>query len=121
MPRRTADKRVKAYELGVIPDVVRTKFEAKKDFMVDQQQAQQTALVDIENRVAEVLDANGIIGNFRIPYLNYARALFRAKGHNSGLALVKIADAEKSKFVALGCDPTILDKIKSIVIGEMAY
>ena len=43
MPRRTADKRVKAYELGVIPDVDRTKNEAKKDFMVEQQQAQQTA------------------------------------------------------------------------------
>lgn len=121
MPRRSADKRVKAYDLGVIPDVVRTKFEAKKDFMVDQQQAQQTALVDMESRIAEVLDANGIVGNFRIPYLNYGRALFRAKGHNSGQALVKIAEAEKAKFVALGCDPTILDKIRDIVIGAVYY
>jgi len=121
MPRRTADKRVKAYDLSLIPDVVKTKIENKKEFMVEQQQAEQTALVDMENRIQAILDEEGIVGNFRIPYLNFGRRLFEAKGHNSGLALVKIANAEKAKYVALGCDPTILDKIMSIVIGVTAY
>jgi len=121
MPRRSADKRIQAYELGLIPDVVQTKLNAKKNFMVEQEQAMQTALVTMEDRIAEILDNEGIIGNFRIPYLNFGRTLFRAKGHNSGVALQKIASAEKAKWVALGCDPAILDKIATVVIGETPY
>jgi len=121
MPRRSADKRVQAYELGLIPDVVQTKLNAKKSFMVDQEQAMQTALVDMESRIAEILDNAGVIGNFRIPYLNFGRTLFRAKGHNSGVALSKIAAAEKAKWVALGCDASLLDKIATVVIGETTY
>jgi len=121
MPYRNYDKRVKAYDLTVIPDVVRTKFDAKKSFMLDQQQEMQKILTDVEIKVKEILDDAGIVGNFRIPYLNYARALIRASGHQHGIALRKVATAEKSKFVALGCDPEILDKITEVVIGALAY
>ena len=78
-------------------------------------------LVDIETAVRALLDDNGIIANMRVMYLNFARALYRAKGHNSGLALRKIATAEKAKFVQYGLDPDILDAIIEIVIGTTAY
>jgi len=121
MPYRNATQRVRNYDLAVIPDNVRAKFEARKEEMVEEQQAMQSQLVDVEVRVREILDQNGIMANFRIPYLNFARTLFRAKGHNSGVALQKIATAEKAKFVAYGLDPAILDQIIQIVCGAPAY
>jgi len=120
-PYRGYDKRWKNYDLSVIPDNVRAKFDARKSSMVEGQQEMQAELVDIETRVRQKLDENGIIANIRVMYLNFARALIRAKGHNSGLALRKIAAAEKAKFVQYGLDATLLDEIIYIVIGAAAY
>jgi len=121
MPYRTYETRVRKYELGVIPDNVAAKFTALKPLMLDGQEARQAELVDIETKVRGVLDDAGVLGNLRVPYLNFARALYRAKGHNSGVALQKLATAEKAKWVQLGFDATILNKIIYLVIGMAAY
>jgi len=121
MPYRVYEKRTKSYDKAVIPDVARMKFEARKPDMLAWQEEQQLAITDFETKVRAELDKEGITINFRIPYLNFARALFRAKGHNSGVALQKIATAEKAKFTSLGLDPSVLDKIIYIVIGVPAY
>jgi len=118
---RGYDKRTQNYDLSVIPDNVRAKFEARKTQMVNGQQEAQAEIVDIETKVRQKLDDYGVIANFRVPYLNFARALYRAKGHNSGVALQKVAAAEKAKFVQYGLDPTILDDITYIVTGMPAY
>jgi len=120
-PYRGYDKRTRNYETSVIPDNVRAKFDARKTDMVKGQQEMQAELVDVETKVREKLDENGIIANMRVMYLNYARALIRAKGHNSGLALRKVAAAEKAKFVQYGLDATLLDEITYIVIGAAVY
>jgi len=121
MPYRDYSWRTRKYELAVIPDNVRAKFEALKPLMLDGQEEAQSLLTDIEKSVRAKLDDEGIVGNFRIPYLNFARALFRAAGHQSGVALQKVATAEKAKFVQYGLDPAILDAIIQIVIGMVAY
>jgi len=121
MPYRTYEKRTRKYELGVIPDNVRAKFELLKPLMLDGQEEAQSDIVTFETKVREVLDDNGVLANTRVMYLNFARALYRAKGHNAGVALRKIATAEKAKFVQYGLDATILDSIIYIVIGAAAY
>ncbi len=121
MPYRDWQTRLRKYELGVIPDNVRAKFEALKPLMVDLQEQMQAEITDFETKVRAILDEYGVVANLRVMYLNFARALFRAKGHQSGTALRKIATAEKAKFVTYGLDPEILDKIIMLVIGTTAY
>lgn len=121
MPYREFKERVTNYELAVIPDVVKTKFENRKENMVSGQNAMQSLIVDMEKSVRAILDENGILGVLRVPYLNLARALFRAKGHQTGLALRKVAAAEKAKAVAYGLDPDIVDEIINKVVGAAAY
>lgn len=111
MPRRNAERRVEKYEKSVIPDVVRAKFEALKSLMVSGQNAMQAMLVDLETKVGEILNEAGIAGVHRIPYLNFARAIFRASLSYSGNALKTIADAEKAKYKGLGLNETVLNKI----------
>ena len=121
MPYRNYDKRVRNYDLAVIPDVVRSKFEARKPAMLDGQEEYQKTLTDVEIAVRGILDDEGVVANMRVMYLNFARTLVRASGHQSGVALQKIAAAEKAKFTTYGLDPSILDKIVKMVIGMVAY
>jgi len=121
MPYRDFTDRVENYDLAVIPDVVKTKFENRKNKMVQLQQMGQAQLTDMEKTVRSILDENGIFGVFRVPYLNLARALFRAKGHQSGMALRKTANAWKQKAIAEGLDPDIVDAVVEAVIGAEAY
>jgi len=121
MPYRSYEQRVDSYQKAVIPDVVRAKFDARKPSMLAGQQARQREIVDFETKIREVLDDNGIVSNLRVMYLNFGRELFRAKGHQSGTALRKMATSIRSKFVELGLDPTILDQIIYLVIGVPYY
>lgn len=121
MPYRTAETRTRKYDLGLIPDNVLAKFTALKPLMLDGQELMQSQIVAIETAVRAELDDQGVLANWRIPYLNFARALFRAKGHNAGLALRKIATAEKAKFVSYGLETSILETICYIVIGAAQY
>ncbi|HIP92675.1 MAG TPA: hypothetical protein EYH25_04425 [Thermotoga sp.] len=121
MPYRDFTERVENYDLAVNPEIVKMKFEARKAKMVQQMQKAHAQLTEMEKAVRSILDDEGILGVMRVPYLNFARALFRAKGHQGGLALRKTATAWKAKAVAEGLDPVILDKIIKAVIGEEAY
>jgi len=121
MPYRDETIRTRKYSLAVLPDVVSSKFASLKPLMVEQQQARQAEIVTFETAVREKLDDYGIIGNFRVMYLNFARAIYRASGHNSGIALKKIVTAEKAKFTQYGLDPAILDEVAACVIGAKAY
>ncbi|MEM2262126.1 MAG: hypothetical protein QXK24_06715 [Ignisphaera sp.] len=111
MVRSSAERRVTKYEKTVVPDIVKTKFEALKDIMVANQNAMQSLIVDMEMKVGQVLNEAGIAGVNRIPYLNFARTIFRASLSYSGLALRTLADGEKAKYTALGLNSTVLDAI----------
>jgi len=121
MPYRGYDKRVRNYDLSVIPDNVRAKFDARKPAMLDGQEEWQKTITEKEVAIRKILDDNGVLANFRVMYLNFGRALIRASGHNSGIALRKIASAEKAKFVEYGLVPAILDEICQAVIGALPY
>jgi len=121
MPYRDDQTRTRAYDLGVLPDNIRATFASKKPLMLDLQESAQAQIVALEVRIREKLDDVGILGGFRPMYLNFGRALFRAKGSQSGVALQKIATAEKAKFVEYGLDPEVLDEIIYFAIGEAAY
>jgi len=122
MPKyRTSEWRLRKYELGVIPDNVRAKFEALKPFMVDYQEVTQSEIVAFETKIKSILDEEGIPGPLRVMYLNFGRALYRASLHQTGSALNTYALAEKAKCVQLGLKPEILDKIAQAVIGWVPY
>jgi len=123
MPYRDEIIRARKYELGVIPANVEAKFTALKPLMQDLQEARQAEIVMIEKCAREKLDDAGIVGTFRIAYLNFVRAIYRASGGQSGDALAKVVTAETAKFSAVGydLDPTLLADIATCVTGAVAY
>jgi len=121
LPYRDAQTRVRKYELGVIPANVEAKFTALKPLMVDLQEARQAEIVMIETCARGKLDDYGIIGNARIGYLNFVRAIYHHAGSQKGIALNKLVSAEKAKWVEMGYDPNILDDLASCVTGAKPY
>jgi len=121
MPYRDEEIRARKYELAIIPDNVAAKFTALKPLMQDLQEARQAEIVTIEVCVREHLDDEGVMGSFRIPYLNFARAIYSKSGSQSGVALQKVVTAEKAKFSSYGLDGDILDTCASCVVGTTPY
>jgi hypothetical protein len=121
MPYRTFAQRVAKYSKAVIPANVAAKFTAELTDMIAGQQAQQSLIVAMEESIRSYLDGLGVVGNLRIPYLNFGRTLFKTKGSTAGIALQKKATAEKAKWVSLGFDATILEKVVALVIGWPSY
>jgi len=113
--------RIRKWDLNVVPDVVKTKFENLKPLMYEGQTRAQGEICQFEIAIRNLLSDEGIIGVDRVRYLNFGRALYRARGHQTGLSLQKLAAAEKSKFVNIGLDAAILDRISQIVIGALPY
>lgn len=111
MVRNSAERRVAKYEKTLVPDIVRTKFEALKETMVANQNAMQALIVQMETEVGQVLNEAGIAGVNRVPYLNFARTIFRASLSYSGQALRALAEAEKAKAIALGLNENTLNAI----------
>jgi len=121
MPYRDEEIRCRKYDLAIIPDNIAAKFTALKPLMQDLQEARQAEIVTIEVCAREKMDDEGIIGNFRVMYLNFVRALYRASGAQSGISLQKMCTAEKAKFVSYGLDATLLDSVATCVVGTTAY
>lgn len=121
MPYRDEEIRARKYDLAIIPDNIAAKFTALKPLMQDLQEARQAEIVIIEVCCRNKLDDAGIQGSFRVPYLNFVRALYGKSGSQSGLALSKVVTAEKAKFVSYGLDATLLDQVASCVVGIQPY
>jgi hypothetical protein len=121
LPYRDEEIRTRKYELSIIPDNIAAKFTALKPLMQDLQEARQAEIVTIEVCAREKMDDLGILGSFRIPYLNFVRAIYRGSGSQSGVALQKVVTAEKAKFVSYGLDATTLDNIALCVVGTSPY
>ena len=121
MPYRDEEIRTRKYDLAILPDNISAKFASLKPLMQDLQEARQAEIVTIEVCCREKLDDAGIMGNFRVMYLNFVRALYRGSGSQSGNALAKIVTAEKAKFVSYGLDATLLDSVALCVVGISEY
>lgn len=121
MPYRDEQIRARKFDLAIIPDNISAKFTALKPLMQDLQEARQAEIVTIEVCAREKMDDLGIMGSFRISYLNFVRAIYRAAGAQSGAALQKMVTAEKAKFVSYGLDPTTLDAVATCVHGAVHY
>lgn len=121
MPYRDEEIRTRKYELAIIPDNIAAKFTALKPLMQDLQEARQAEIVTIEVCCRQKLDTAGILGNFRVMYLNFVRAIYRASGAQSGDALKKMVTAELAKFTAYNLDPVILEDVATCVVGVTPY
>lgn len=105
--------RIKKYEGKVVGDVVKARFDALKDAMLEQQQVRFSDLENIENTVKSIVEPLGV-ATIMIPhYLNFARELYRLAQRFSGTTLNNEATLVFQKWKARGLTVDILKSIGS--------
>jgi len=74
------------------------------------------ARAEVDSKVASILTANNITATDRIKYHNFARAI--EKRVREGTLTSDFIEAEKAKFIALGCEESVLDQIVEALRGQ---
>ncbi|MEM2383199.1 MAG: hypothetical protein QW521_03415 [Desulfurococcaceae archaeon] len=69
--------------------------------------------------VYKILDRYRIVGNFRIPYLNFARKLYHLKMRYGPEALEEAARYERAKYESMGLNREVLDAIVALFTGRV--
>jgi len=75
----------------------------------------------VTQKIAPVLDRNGVFSSFRVIYRAYAEELWRLKESFSGKALDSSANAISAKYEMYGCDTDILKEVAYVMGLEVDF
>lgn len=89
------------------------------DDMARRYEEAMSAVCIMEEKVSQVLDARGVHTSFYVPYLDFARQLFKLSRQQatSGQSLAMAAKVLLDKWAARGASPVILAAIRSEVFN----
>ena len=93
----------------------------KSSVMEPRYEAAISQVTDAREVARKILNENGVEpGKWGI-HIAFAMALASAKFSFAGPTLAKVAQALKARFVGLGADPTICDKLIEAIVGALVY
>lgn len=116
---RDASRRTAKYSAKIVGDVVKNRFDALKDVMVEQATDRFATLVQKEEATKSILTARGVPSTLVPFYLSYSRELWGLTLKHSGAILEAEAQLAKNKWAsaARGLSGSILIEIASGVYG----
>jgi hypothetical protein len=110
------------WEAKYTPERVKATLDAVHEKAADRYKAATVELCLMEDKTRQVLNAAGIHSPFYVPYLDFARQLWRLsrKRGISGESFALAAQVLLDKWAARGCDADVLAAIRTGVfnIGE---
>jgi hypothetical protein len=112
-------RRVHRWRKKFTPDKQRATIADIYDDMAQRYEAAMTAVCIMEEKVKQTLDAQGVHTSFYVPYLDFARQLFKLSRQQaiSGDSLALAAKVLLDKWVARGADVSVLAAIRSEVFN----
>jgi hypothetical protein len=116
---RDATRRTSKYAAKIVGDVIKNRFDAQKDSMVEQETDQFAALVAKETATKNLLTGWGVPTPLVPFYLSFSRELYGITKRHSGLIAQKEAEiaVRKWKDPARGLNPYYLQVIAQDVYG----
>jgi len=113
MPRRSGRKRAEAWDFSTRPDVFAPKWERRQSAAAFDFRAEAERYESFYERVAELLDREGVAGNVRIAYRAFAEELLKLASRYAptSRAFAVEADAISHKYYRRGFDAAVLRKI----------
>jgi hypothetical protein len=117
-----AVRRLERWNAKFSPELARQTNERIYDSMSRRYAAAVTALVAMEEKAKQTLDASGVPPCLYVPYLDYARQLFRLyQGRRiSGDSLAREAQVLLEKWQARTLNPDVLARIRTEVFSVSA-
>jgi hypothetical protein len=105
--------RIKKYEGKVVGDVIKARFDALKDTLIEQQQVRFSDLVNVENTVKGIVEPEGVPTILIPHYLNFGRELYSLTQRFSGATLDSEASLVFTKWKTRGLTVDLLKAIGS--------
>lgn len=114
MPRKRPGKRGESWEIKTKPDLLSPILEAKHSEMVKDIKQTYFSIDRVYERVAEILDNQGIHTQARLLYRSFAEELFKLTQKYTSKALENMAEAIAIKYLMFGLDRLILKQISKL-------
>lgn len=107
-------KRARAYRIKTNPEWVKETLKAQIEDMRSRYEIVMEKIAAMESEVKAVLNDNGVSSILYVPYLNFARQLWKLSNQQeiSGRSLAMAAQVLLDKWAARGLDPNILTTIR---------
>ena len=111
------EKRIEAWNAKMDPERVKQVLEARLGRMRERYAAAVADLWTIEEKTRQVLDSAGVHTVFYVPYLDFARQLYRLsrQQHISGASFALAAQVLLDKWAARDLDPVVLARVRTQV------
>ncbi len=103
------------YTAKTAPDRVGARYDVAKTIALPRYIENVNIFVVVRETIRDVLADAGVPPAKQGAYYAFGAELAKKALSHTGAALKKVADGLKAKYVALGLDPAILDKIVKIV------
>jgi len=113
MPVRTTIRRMKKLEANYDPDTIRQSIERQRDGILEQQAVKQAELEKIENLTKLIISEEGVPSALFVPYLNFARQIWKIQNTFSSETLKIEADIMLYKWTRRGLNEDILKRIRN--------
>jgi hypothetical protein len=114
-------KRVTAWEARSDPERVKATLDKIHPQMTERYRAAMALLCSMETQVKQCLSTQSVHTILYVPYLNYARQLFKmSKQEISGNSAQLAAQVLLEKWAARGLDPNVLAFIRTEVFSIVA-
>jgi len=106
--------RTRKYENKIDADVIRSRFLAHRDVMIEQEAMKFTDLATFETQIKDIIEAEGV-PTFQIPfYLNFGRECYRISERFTGATANNEASFAADKWVQRGLLRQLLAKIAAL-------
>jgi len=111
----TRKRRSEKWEIKTRPDLLTPKLEAVHDLSSQQIRVTYSNIDSLYDRVAEILDDDGVLSSSRISYRAYAEELWKKSSKYSGKTLESEVFSVYAKEICFGLNDATLDKISMLV------
>ena len=112
-------RRLDQWKAKYTPERAKSAMDAVYEKSAERYVAATVELCSMEEQTRQVLNAAGIHSSFYVPYLDFARQLWRLsrKRSRSGESFAMAAQVLLEKWAARGCDPDVLAAIRTEVFN----
>jgi len=115
MPRKGGRKKADAWIVSTKPELFSPVWEKRHESASESITSEFIKIEDIYDKVAKILDENGVIGNVRLLYRSFAERLYHVATLFKGKAAQDMANAVTVLFVLYGGDVNILERIAMLL------
>ncbi len=117
MLKRNALQRLRKYESKLDPEIIKRRFEAEREAMIEQMANIFSDICELEEKAKAIIDEEGPSVIAYPFYLTYARELWRLTRKYGGRELTREIQILEQKWQARDLNPSLMERLRTTLFG----